>query len=262
MSDTIKILFLAANPAEMDPLQLGRESRAIDLALRTTSFRDRFVLEDHWAVQPRDLQELLLRHEPQIVHFSGHGLESNSILLVDESGQAYPVSAQVLGELFGHFAESVRCVVLNACYSDEQARQIARHVDCVIGIADLLADEDAIAFSAAFYRSLGYGKSVQTALELARNEVALGNRPYAFQPELIALRADPTGLVLVRPVAEAAASPHTPSGPPPAPTPAVDESHPALGEMAAGAPRLMWLLVGLLAVGLLALVGLPLLMGS
>lgn len=262
MSDTIKILFLAANPAEMDPLQLGRESRAIDLALRTTSFRDRFVLEDHWAVQPRDLQELLLRHEPQIVHFSGHGLESNSILLVDDSGQAYPVSAEVLGELFGHFAESVRCVVLNACYSDEQARQMARHVDCVIGIADLLADEDAIAFSAAFYRSLGYGKSVRTALELARNEVALGNRPYAFQPELIALRADPDSLVLVRPVTDAASSPDAPSSPPPAPAVAVDESHPALGEMAAGAPRMMWLLVGLLAAGLLALVGLPLLLGS
>ncbi|MFZ1754257.1 MAG: hypothetical protein WBO46_20070 [Caldilineaceae bacterium] len=261
MSETIKILFLAANPAEMDPLQLGRESRAIDLALRATSFRDRFSLEDHWAVQPGDLQELLLRHEPQIVHFSGHGVESNSILLVDDNGQAYPVGAALLGELFGHFAESVRCVVLNACYSDEQARQIAQHIDCVIGIADLLADEDAIAFSAAFYRSLGYGKSMQIALDLARNEVALGNRPVTFLPDMIALRTDPASLVLVQPVADALLGEGMSPAPQPVPLADIDEGHPALEKMAAGTPRLMWLIIGLLGLGLLGLVSLPLLLG-
>jgi CHAT domain-containing protein len=264
MTEIIKILFLAANPAEMDPLQLGRESRAIDQALRTTSFRDRFVLEDHWAVQPKDLQELLLRYEPDVVHFSGHGAGADGIVLVDEYNEASPVSAAILGELLGYFAERVRCVVLNACYSDEQARQIAETVDCVIGIADAVADEDAIAFSTAFYRSLGYGKSVQTALALAQNEVAMGNRPQTFAPKLIALRTDPGSLYLVQPEsAGSSANPAVVAPPSHSLSEAEEnESHPALQQMAAGTPRLMLIVFGLLAVGLLALLLLPLLLPS
>lgn len=33
-----------------------------------------------------DLQELLLRHQPDIVHFSGHGTDENELILVNANG--------------------------------------------------------------------------------------------------------------------------------------------------------------------------------
>ena len=69
--------------------------RAIDRALREAEFRDRFEIEQQWAVRIGDLQEALLRHRPDIVHFSGHGTESSEIVLEGDSGtgQAVPQDA-------------------------------------------------------------------------------------------------------------------------------------------------------------------------
>lgn len=75
----IKILFLAANPRDTDRLRLDEEVRAIDEALRKADFRDYFELHSHGAVRIEDLQELLLRYQPQIVHFSGHGKGTPSV---------------------------------------------------------------------------------------------------------------------------------------------------------------------------------------
>jgi hypothetical protein len=79
---------------------------------------------------------------------------------------------------------SIRIVVLNACYSDVQARAIASVIDCVIGMSDAIGDEDAIAFSAAFYRALGFGRSVQTAFDLGKVAMELEDSLDAKVPEL------------------------------------------------------------------------------
>jgi hypothetical protein len=65
----IKILFLAANPSDTTRLRVDQESRAIDQAMRHAEFRDKFDLQQQWAVQVADLQALLLRHQPDIGGF-------------------------------------------------------------------------------------------------------------------------------------------------------------------------------------------------
>jgi hypothetical protein len=72
----IRILFLAANPKDTDPLQLGEGVRAIRERLRLADLRDQFVIEQEWAVRVTDLQGFLLQHRPQIAHFSGHGSQA------------------------------------------------------------------------------------------------------------------------------------------------------------------------------------------
>ena len=111
----VKILFLAANPLDTTRLRIEEESRSIDQALRQTEFRDKFEIIQHWAVRDTDLQSYLLRHEPNIVHFSGHGSDLNEIVLEDESGNSRPVSPRALGSLFSVLKDNIRCVVLNAC---------------------------------------------------------------------------------------------------------------------------------------------------
>lgn len=186
-----RILFLAANPSNMQPLSLDVEIREIDRALRQSEFRDRFVIEQQWAVSVQDLQEHFLRYQPDIVHFSGHGSPSNAIILKSSEGFSQPVSPEALSRLFQTLKDNIRCVVLNACYSENQARAIAEHIDCVVGMRDEIGDAAAARFAAAFYRALGYGRNVKTAVELGSGQLQLDGLDDDQIPELIALRKDP-----------------------------------------------------------------------
>ncbi len=168
----VKVLFLAANPSDTTRLRLDEEIRVIDEKLRQTEFRDVFEIEQQWAVRVSDLQGFLLRHKPDIVHFSGHG-SRESIILEDNSGISRPVSTHALSSLFSVIRDNVRCVVLNACYSEQQARAIANHIDCVIGMSKAVGDLSSISFSAAFYQALGFGRDVKTAFDLGCIEIDL-----------------------------------------------------------------------------------------
>ncbi len=194
----IKILFLAANPSDSTRLRIDEEARAIDQALRQAESRNITILS-HWAVRIDDLQELLLRHQPDIVHFSGHGSADDQIILQDASGASAPVPTHALRSLFRILKDNVRCVVLNACYSQHQAEAIAEVIDCVIGMSDAISDEAARRFASAFYSGLGYARSLQTAFDLGSNLIELNNLPEADKPQLIAPRLDPATLYLIDP---------------------------------------------------------------
>jgi CHAT domain-containing protein len=195
--EPIKILFLAANPSDTGRLGLDEEMRAIDQALRETEFRELFDIEQQWAVRIGDLQGALLRFRPHIVHFSGHGTNTSELVLTNQQGGAAPVSQRALSELFMELRDNIRCVVLNACYSAAQANAIAEHIDCVVGMTKAVGDEGAIRFATAFYRALGYGRSIKTAFSLGTNEIDLEGLPDVDTPKLVAKRLDPAELVLV-----------------------------------------------------------------
>jgi hypothetical protein len=193
----IRILFLAANPADTSRLRLDEESRAIDAALRQSEYRDRFEIQQHWAVRVSDLQGLLLRHQPDILHFCGHGSAFSEILLLDDTGRSHPVSVRALSSLFSVLQDNIRCVVLNACYSEPQARAIAEHVDCVVGMSKAIGDRSAISFATAFYQALGYGRDVQTAFDLGKVQIDLENLHEQDTPQLLALKGDPGQVIFV-----------------------------------------------------------------
>jgi DNA-binding MarR family transcriptional regulator len=194
----IKILFLAANPTDTPSLRLDTEMRAIDQALLQSEFRHRFDIQQHWAVRVTDLQGCLLRHQPDIVHFSSHGSESSEIILEDEYGRSHPISGRALGRLFSVLKDNIRCVVLNACYSEAQALAIAEYIDCVIGMSKRIYDSAAISFATAFYQALGYGKDIKTAFSLGCAQIDLENLDEQDVPKLIAKRSNPEQIVFVR----------------------------------------------------------------
>lgn len=191
----IKILFLAANPEDTTELRLHQEAREIDQALRLSAFRDKFDIEQHGAVRVRDLSELLLRHNPDIVHFSGHGSEESEIVLEDDVGNSHPIPSAALSELFELLKDNIRCVVLNACYSENQAMAIAEHIDCVVGMSDEIGDDAAISFAASFYQALGFGRNVETAFKLGCNKINLENLGEQHIPKLIARKVDPKTVI-------------------------------------------------------------------
>jgi AAA-like domain/CHAT domain len=179
-----KILILAANPKNSTPLRLDAEVRDIDEALKRSNYRDRFELEDKWAVRPKDLQREILDWKPQIVHFSGHGVGKGGLALEDETGQAKLVSTQAIAGLFKLFADRVECVLLNACYSEVQAVAIAQHITYVIGMKQAIGDDAARVFAVGFYDALGAGENIEFAFELACNRIDIEGMPDYLIPVL------------------------------------------------------------------------------
>lgn len=197
-SPTLKILFFAANPKDTDQLRLDAEVRAIDQSIQLAEFRSRFDFEQHWAVRVEELQYFLMRHKPDVVHFSGHGSNSSELILEDQDGNTKSVPTSALTQLFTLLRDNIKCVVLNACYSEQQAAAIAQSIDCVVGMANSISDEAAIAFASSFYRALAFGKDIKTAFELGKNAINLEGLKQEETPRLLAPAIDPTSLVLVR----------------------------------------------------------------
>lgn len=193
----ITILFLAANPINTSRLRLDEEVRGIDVALRQTEFRDRFEIKQQWAVRVTDLQDCFLRYQPNIVHFSGHGSSSNEIVVEGQQGAGYPLSIRALSQVFFLLKDTIGCVILNACYSEQQAQVIAQHIDCVIGMSKAIGDVAAIMFAVAFYRALGYGRNVKTAFDLGCAQIDLEHSHEPDIPKLLAFNRDPSSIFFV-----------------------------------------------------------------
>jgi len=184
---TIRILFLSANPDDTTQLKVTEECNLIDSRIQASKFRDQFHLEQRHAVSLMELQTHLLRFKPNIVHFSGHGSQKGTLIFENSDGDAEEVSTKALSALFriinegasGRDADDdrIHCVVLSACYSLQQAKAIAQHVDCVIGLSDAIKDKSATNFAASFYQALGFGESMHTAFELGRNQLGLREDP-------------------------------------------------------------------------------------
>jgi CHAT domain len=195
--EPVRILFLGANHPSKT-LQIDEEVREIDRTLRTAELGDRFEVSLKFAVRISDIEEHLLRHKPQILHFSGHGLEDQGLLLRSEVGRDSPLAPVQLARLLGHFRQHLRCVVLNACNSLATARLIAADIDCVVGMGSTIDDRAAIRFSAGFYRALAYGRDIASAFNLGCSEIEINGLHRSELPQLIASRVNPASLVLVR----------------------------------------------------------------
>lgn len=167
------ILFMTANPIREAWLRLEAEYRDVDAAVRASRYRERFQLQIQPALRIRDVQEALLRFQPAIVHFSGHGAEQGLVFEDDGTRRMALVTPAALADLFGLLQPKVRGVVLNACYSAVQAEELVKHVEYVVGATAPIGDQAAAAFSTAFYRALSYGMTVQTAFELGVNQTKL-----------------------------------------------------------------------------------------
>lgn len=180
-----KILILAANPKNTPPVRLDEELRDIDEGLRRAQKRDEFSLEQKLAVRPRDIQRALLDIKPQIIHFSGHGAAEEGLVFEDEIGQSKLVSGVALAGLFRLFANQIECVVLNGCYSEEQAKAIAQDINYVIGMRKAIGDRAAIEFAVGFYDALGAGESIEFAYNLGCAAIQMAGIEEHLTPVLL-----------------------------------------------------------------------------
>lgn len=200
-NETIRVLFIAANPIGTTRLQLLEEIRQIRDRIDGAAYGQRIDLRIEPDLRINNLCSALLKHRPHIVHFSGHGEKAGAILLVDPDrpGETRAMDPRALRELFRILRDNIYCIVLNSCYSAAQASELADAVGVVIGMSTSIADSSAIAFSASFYEALAYGRSVHDAYELGRAGIrAMGSRGPDTPQLLCASNIDPARLWLIK----------------------------------------------------------------
>lgn len=161
-----KILILEANPRK--DLNLNDEIRNLQNVISSSRDREEFQVDLGLSVRSTDLQQLMLEHEPNIVHFCGHGNGEEGLVFQDKK-----ISTDSISNLFAIFKQHLQCVVLNACYSEVQADEIVKNINYVVGMNQTIKDDAAISFSTGFYQALGFGRSVEDAFELGKNQIQL-----------------------------------------------------------------------------------------
>ena len=148
MSSKITVLFMAAAPDDKIYVNVIKEGTEIQRTL--DGQRDKFHFFHSLGITKDHFLDDLERYKPNILHFSGHGTESSSLVFQDGD----ELSSEQLEKTFQSLPFKISVVFLNACYSKHQARSISKYVDYIIGMKKPVSDEAAIIFSSKFYKSL------------------------------------------------------------------------------------------------------------
>lgn len=181
-----KVLFLTANPKETSRLRLDKEIRAVKNGFDSATERDNFEFISEPAVTISDITKAIQKIKPHIVHFSGHGEGKEGLVVEGKNGEIVCFETQSLSRLFNLIKEEVECVVLNACYSQEQALAISsigvgtNDGIYAIGTNDSIEDQAAIDFSKGFYQSIGEGNDYEFAFQIGLvhvNDIDAVNKP-------------------------------------------------------------------------------------
>ena len=177
----MKVLILSVNPKNTPNLRLDEEMREIKEELVGSQIE--IIVET--AVQVEDLSLWLVRHNPEIVHFSGHGGGKYGLAFEDKNGHQQLVSTEALAGLFRMFTTNIKLIVLNACHSKEQAKEISQHIDSVIGMNQEIGDNAAIQYAKGFYRALAANKSIEFAHGFGIVQIQAMGIPGHLIPELL-----------------------------------------------------------------------------
>jgi Effector-associated domain 11/CHAT domain len=209
MSDTAKaqgnpktILFFGSNPSDTGKLQLEKEFAGISSSLQEKQLD--FKIYSKWATKANEVQSEIVKRKPTIIHFSGHGLgsdvavagsrsvgrpsqEASGLIFQDTKGNSKVMDTNDLKRLFeilDKYKMRVSTVVLNACYSANQAKAIMPYVDYVVGMTTAVGDEAAIVFAKEFYSILGETGNIEMAFDLAVNAIDIDDLQDGDTPKL------------------------------------------------------------------------------
>jgi len=136
----MKILILASNPRK--DLNLDREIRDLREVIEKSRNRQEYQVEDALAVRVRDLQDLLFKHRPEIVHFCGHGSGQRGLVFEGNDGGEQWVRTEDL--LQNWFSSCLSCSE-DACITRSPDLQLLQEVEDLLGRLLRSIDNNAIA---------------------------------------------------------------------------------------------------------------------
>ena len=160
-----KILMLSANPDNPELDRRNEEIRKIEDALNRATLarlkqgKHDAIFEspplDKLNIRATDLSQELSTIQPSIICISGDEDGIEKLFLESVSTKNRPGSSgKLIADFFHLYSRGIDCIILNGCYSEEQAREIAQHVNCVICISRDLKHTRIIEFLSEFYYQL------------------------------------------------------------------------------------------------------------
>ncbi len=178
-----EILFLGSNPPPYTRLDLLKQYAEIQAAVYSNPARQ-FSLRLAYAVPGDDLAKVLARHQPVILHYTGHA--NKDALFVNDPANSYYIEADIhfVGELLEALPVRPRCVVLNACHTADPPDAFQEAVDFVIGMDGKVHEESATTFAGAFYTDLARGATVGDAFDMGKAQMRMIYKEESAIPRL------------------------------------------------------------------------------
>lgn len=176
-----KVLILPANPrnrlierttSEIKKIQKSLEKVEMEIFRnrKEPNFESPIIKED---IQASFLLQTLSSIEPDIIHISGHedGIQK---LAIKENVRHKETSnvAKLIGGLFESSPKNTECIILSGCYSEDQAKEIAKYIKYVIGIDKEVNEEIILEFLDSFYYQVGRTRSIKESYKAASNQIA------------------------------------------------------------------------------------------
>jgi tetratricopeptide (TPR) repeat protein len=150
-----KILMLSANPSQPEMPRRRKEIHKIRKALQRAN-RSLFVLDDRPEISAADLSQELSINKPYIIDISGHKNGINGLVLGSSSSTNNSIiSDRIVAEIFTMHSNYLECIILNGCSSEEQTKELLRHINFVVCISQDIEDKEIIDFLDEFYFQIG-----------------------------------------------------------------------------------------------------------
>ncbi|NLB33668.1 MAG: CHAT domain-containing protein [Tissierellia bacterium] len=198
--EKITVLFMASNPTGSMPLRLDEEARSIQEMIRKSEHRDSVKFETRWATRPMDILQAINELNPDVIHFSGHGSDTDELVLQDAEGSPKFVSKEAIVQTMMTSSDKIRLVFFNTCFSYGQAEAVVEYVEVAIGMNTSIGDDAARIFAAQFYSAIGFGYSLEKAFEQAKSALMLEGIAEEKTPELCVKEGlSASDIIIVRP---------------------------------------------------------------
>ena len=173
MSDKLKLLLLAANSVDTTDSRASDEIQAIDRAIQGAPLRDKFDIRKEPALRVSDIGPSLLKHNPTILHISGHSRATEGLVLENDLGHVAKVQCAQLKDVLFSAGANLQLVFFGFCHSADCAEATSMRIDFVLGIKGELLVESSMAFTPAFYAALASGSSIQEAVAYGKSILGL-----------------------------------------------------------------------------------------
>lgn len=169
------ILFLGADVDQHNAIHVDKDCESIKDVL---SGSEVFHVIEKFSVRKNEIIPLIVRYQPSIVHFDGHGTEDGSLAVCSETREFDKITPEELKGVFNTVKAYVLLSYFDACHTAPQAMSAVLSVKAAIGMLGLWPVESARIFSKQFYLSLENELSVKDAFELAKEQLGMEDRKY------------------------------------------------------------------------------------
>jgi hypothetical protein len=178
-----KILFICSSPEGKDSLNSLKEFKYIEKARQEGEYRDSYMKPViKTSVEADDLLRILVKNQPDILHFSLHSSRSEGMYFENVVGEADPVSAEYFKDVISAYTSKlegkrkIETVVLLSCNSEPYGIEIADFTENLLVTKDFFPDQAATLYTKEFYRTLFDTMDIAFAHQAAR--IAIKRQKY------------------------------------------------------------------------------------